>query len=198
MIEDIGSMHGTYLNDVQLSSKNSTAIGNEDEVKFGAEVRRGPETFPACRFRVNYDFVPYKYVSESVCYPCLLVLTNVHRPANSYEFPEYSDLDDDDDDDEEDEDEGLEFSDEAGATGHTSSEDGVSFESPILNAAKVNVPIDLTRDDSPVRNNLIDLTVIIWTRLLPRLPSWVSCLDVLLISPKPQAIAISQCTLEIL
>lgn len=31
-----------------------------DVVKFGAEVKRGEETFPACEFLVVYKFVPYK------------------------------------------------------------------------------------------------------------------------------------------
>jgi pSer/pThr/pTyr-binding forkhead associated (FHA) protein len=59
-IQDIGSMHGTYLNGVQVPCKTPVVINDGDVVVFGAEVRRGPETFPACKFEVHYQFVPYK------------------------------------------------------------------------------------------------------------------------------------------
>jgi pSer/pThr/pTyr-binding forkhead associated (FHA) protein len=59
-IQDIGSMHGTYLNGVELPRKTPMAIDDGDILVFGAEVRRGPETFPACKFQVKYQFVPYK------------------------------------------------------------------------------------------------------------------------------------------
>jgi len=60
-IQDIGSMHGTYLNNVELPRKSPAPLGNNDVVVFGAEVKRGPETFPACRFRVNVNFEPIPY-----------------------------------------------------------------------------------------------------------------------------------------
>lgn len=150
MIEDIGSMHGTYLNNIALPPKTATAIGDADEVKFGAEVRRGPENFPACRFRFNYEFVPYKYVQNNVVLHTPL-LTPSNRAANTFEFPEYSDID-------EEEEEEFEFSDQPDGKGHPLSEDDVEIESPVPSATKVNDPIDLTRDDSPIRNDLIDLT----------------------------------------
>jgi hypothetical protein len=53
-------MHGTYLNDFELPRKSSMVIADGAIVVFGAEVRRGPETFPACKFQVNYTFEPYK------------------------------------------------------------------------------------------------------------------------------------------
>jgi pSer/pThr/pTyr-binding forkhead associated (FHA) protein len=59
-IHDIGSMHGTYINNKQLSVRDPTRILDGDEITFGAEVKRGPETFPACAFQVKIDFVPYK------------------------------------------------------------------------------------------------------------------------------------------
>jgi pSer/pThr/pTyr-binding forkhead associated (FHA) protein len=59
-IQDIGSMHGTYLNTAELARKSPTVLRDGDTLVFGAEVRRGPETFPACAFRVNYEFLPYK------------------------------------------------------------------------------------------------------------------------------------------
>lgn len=150
MIEDIGSMHGTYLNNIALPPNTAKAIGDADEVKFGAEVRRGPENFPACRFRFNYEFVPYKYVQGTLPWYTSL-LTPADRAANTFEFPEYSDID-------EEEEEEFEFSDQADGKGHLSSEDSISIESPVPSATKANDPIDLTRDDSPIRNDLIDLT----------------------------------------
>ena len=59
-IQDIGSMHGTYLNGDEVPRKTPMVVDDGDVVVFGAEVRRGPETFPACKFQVNYEFVPYK------------------------------------------------------------------------------------------------------------------------------------------
>ncbi|PVH84485.1 SMAD/FHA domain-containing protein [Cadophora sp. DSE1049] len=59
-IQDIGSMHGTHLNNFELPRDTPTVITDGDVVVFGAEVRRGPETFPACSFRVNHKIVSYK------------------------------------------------------------------------------------------------------------------------------------------
>lgn len=55
-ILDIGSMHGTWVNDMELARNVPSTLNNGDIVVFGAEVRRGPETFPACSFRVNFEF----------------------------------------------------------------------------------------------------------------------------------------------
>lgn len=140
-------MHGTFLNDVQLPPRNVTVIQDEDEVKFGAEVRRGPETFPACCFRVKYDIVS-KYVPGSACENFLSVLTPEYRSTNSYKFTE-SDYEDDEEED------GLEFSDEVG---RASSEDDHSIESPVSKVVNSNDPIDLTRDESPILSNRVDLT----------------------------------------
>lgn len=59
-IQDIGSMHGTFLNGAELPRNTPMAIDDGDIIVFGAEVRRGPETFPACKFEINYEFVQYK------------------------------------------------------------------------------------------------------------------------------------------
>ena len=59
-IQDIGSMHGTYLNGTLLRENAPVMVGDDDLVVFGAEVKRGTEVFPACAFRVNYEFLPYK------------------------------------------------------------------------------------------------------------------------------------------
>jgi pSer/pThr/pTyr-binding forkhead associated (FHA) protein len=60
MIRDIGSTHGTYLNNTALEQKKQRSVSDNDIVVFGTEVRRGSEVFPACAFRINYEFVPYK------------------------------------------------------------------------------------------------------------------------------------------
>lgn len=59
-LQDIGSMHGTILNDEELQRKEPRSLTSGDVVKFGAEVRRGSETFPACSFKVEYEFSPHE------------------------------------------------------------------------------------------------------------------------------------------
>lgn len=58
-------MHGTQLNDVKLLLDTPQAVKNGDIVSFGAEVRRGPDTFPPCRFHIEYELVPWAYVHQS-------------------------------------------------------------------------------------------------------------------------------------
>jgi len=133
-VHDIGSMHGTYINNKQLSVRDPTRISDGDEITFGAEVKRGPETFPACAFQVKIDFVPYK-------------------AANSYTFPDSSDIEEEED---------YDLSDDVMQDGgHSSSEDDVSIEmpSPVKISQAINA-IDLTRDESPfvASSNRIDLT----------------------------------------
>ncbi|KAI9743453.1 MAG: hypothetical protein M1818_002765 [Claussenomyces sp. TS43310] len=77
-IRDVKSMHGTRLNDTQLCPHEYAKINNGDTVVFGAEVRRGPEVFPACSFVLNYEFCPS---SPSM---------------NTIKFPESSDIEEED------------------------------------------------------------------------------------------------------
>ena len=56
-------MHGTYVNGRELQRKEPKTLHNGDVIIFGAEVRRGVDTFAACAFRVNYDFFQEKQVS---------------------------------------------------------------------------------------------------------------------------------------
>lgn len=53
-------MHGTYVNHHQLKTKEARELNYGDTIVFGAEVKRGEETFPACSFKVTYEFSPYK------------------------------------------------------------------------------------------------------------------------------------------
>lgn len=55
-------MHGTYLNHYQLKTREARSLIDGDVVIFGAEVKRGDETFPACAFKVGYNVTPLKYV----------------------------------------------------------------------------------------------------------------------------------------
>jgi hypothetical protein len=55
-------MHGTFVNDTQLRRHEPRGLSNDDLVVFGVEVKRNLDTFPACAFRVNYEFLPFKYV----------------------------------------------------------------------------------------------------------------------------------------
>jgi hypothetical protein len=148
-------MHGTYLNDFELPRKSSMVIDDGDFVVFGAEVRRGPETFPACKFQVNYKFEPYKYVYHSIFPPILKPSANspYHRAANTFTFPDSSDVEDE---------EGYDDFSEDGMGEHeqTSSEDGASAEPPSAKVSAMTDPIDLTGDESPLvfPSNRIDLT----------------------------------------
>ena len=59
-IQDIGSMHGTYVNNHRLNKDELKELANGDVLLLGAEVKRGIETFPACSFQLNYDIHPYE------------------------------------------------------------------------------------------------------------------------------------------
>ena len=140
-IQDIGSMHGTFVNDLQLERHEPSELSDGDLVVFGAEVKRNLDTFPACAFRVNYEFLPFKYVQyqSRSSLPCILKkrLNFLSRAINSYAFPESDEEDYDISDD------------EVEANEEPSSEDGVSIESPVHKASQVIDAIDLTRDESP-------------------------------------------------
>lgn len=52
-------MHGTRINNKQIPKNDPIPLANNDVVSLGAEVKRGIETYPECRFRVNYELLPY-------------------------------------------------------------------------------------------------------------------------------------------
>ncbi|KFY18058.1 hypothetical protein V492_00183 [Pseudogymnoascus sp. VKM F-4246] len=58
-IEDTQSMHGTRINNKQIPKNDPIPLANDDVVSLGADVKRGLETYPECRFRVNYELQPY-------------------------------------------------------------------------------------------------------------------------------------------
>ncbi|OBT92480.1 hypothetical protein VE01_09580 [Pseudogymnoascus verrucosus] len=58
-IEDTNSMHGTRINNRQIPKNDPIPLANDDVISLGAEVKRGIETYPECRFQVNYELLPY-------------------------------------------------------------------------------------------------------------------------------------------
>jgi hypothetical protein len=58
-IEDTMSMHGTRINNKQIPKNDPIPLANNDVVSLGAEVKRGIEVYPECRFRVNFELLPY-------------------------------------------------------------------------------------------------------------------------------------------
>lgn len=146
-IRDIGSMHGTFVNDLQLRRLEPSGLSNGDLVVFGAEVKRNLDIFPACAFRVNYELLPFKYVQNQSRPQAFLkpTLTFRSRASNSYAFPESDEEDYEISDDE------MEENDEP------SSEDGASIESPPHKASQAIHAIDLTRDDSPATSSIAEV-----------------------------------------
>ncbi|OBT63186.1 hypothetical protein VE03_07812 [Pseudogymnoascus sp. 23342-1-I1] len=69
-IEDTNSMHGTRINNKQIPKNDPIPLANNDVVSLGAEVKRGIETYPECRFRVNYELLPY-FLSTGPTYQLL-------------------------------------------------------------------------------------------------------------------------------
>ncbi|RDW60826.1 hypothetical protein BP6252_12209 [Coleophoma cylindrospora] len=124
-IKDIGSMHGTFLNSRQLPRDEELSIKSGDNIVFGVEVSRGIESFPACGFNLEYEFLPWKPLT-----------------AKTFAYPDSSDVEDDGDEDHsEDEMEDMERS---------SSENDITDMGFPANAAIVIESIDLTRDESEV------------------------------------------------
>lgn len=147
-IEDIGSMHGTYVNHDQLKKKEARGLSDGDIVVFGAEVKRGEETFPACAFKITYEILPYKT-----------------SQTNTFAYPESSDIEDEED---------FEFSDDLGENDGPSSEDEMSIESQPLKASQSINAIDLTRDDSPIVSAAVENDSILNNPIEERVIGFVS------------------------
>ncbi|SZF05835.1 unnamed protein product [Blumeria hordei] len=63
-LQDTDSLHGTRLNDFQMTSFIPANLYNGDNVTFGAEVKRGSKIFAACTLQVKFDFFPYMETSN--------------------------------------------------------------------------------------------------------------------------------------
>ncbi|RDL38094.1 uncharacterized protein BP5553_05527 [Venustampulla echinocandica] len=133
-VRDLGSMHGTFLNDTKVPTEQPAEVEDGDVIAFGAEVRRGPEIFPACSFQVNIDWSPY-------------------RTGSTFSFPNSSDIE---------EEEGYGSSNpDMEERGQLSSDGDASIETPQpIKGYHAIAAIDLTRDDSPIPSSStrIDLT----------------------------------------
>ncbi|KAH0551081.1 hypothetical protein GP486_007571, partial [Trichoglossum hirsutum] len=55
-LTDIGSMHGTKVDNKQLKKQEVHRISNDQIVTFGSEVARGKEIYPPRQFRVHIDW----------------------------------------------------------------------------------------------------------------------------------------------
>ncbi|KAI9719030.1 MAG: hypothetical protein M1812_003659 [Candelaria pacifica] len=55
-LKDVKSMHGTFVNDLQLSKGKYQAVKNGDTIRFGSKVTRADETFYAREFRIGYEW----------------------------------------------------------------------------------------------------------------------------------------------
>jgi hypothetical protein len=78
-------MHGTCLNENKLVDEAPSVVHDGDILKFGAEVRRGTEIFPACAFRVNLEFSPYRYDPCSVSLRLFINSIIVHQAPSHFQ-----------------------------------------------------------------------------------------------------------------
>jgi FHA domain len=65
-IEDVGSMHGTYVVDKRVTARERHRLYDEDLVKFGNEVTRGPGMSSLNHLTTSPFF--YSVTSHSGCY----------------------------------------------------------------------------------------------------------------------------------
>ncbi|TQS36967.1 hypothetical protein Golomagni_02573 [Golovinomyces magnicellulatus] len=66
IIRDIGSMHGTSINNFQLVNNMPVELRNGDLVLFGAEVKRGSETYSPCKFIIHYKISSHETASSFI------------------------------------------------------------------------------------------------------------------------------------
>ncbi|KAF7508538.1 hypothetical protein GJ744_009087 [Endocarpon pusillum] len=92
-IEDVGSMHGTYVEDQRVVARERHRLYDEDLVKFGNVVTRGPESFPPLHVVVRYS-----WVADSFGQPQAAPGTSqVELPPNTFQLPDYDDEEDGED-----------------------------------------------------------------------------------------------------
>ncbi|RKF79321.1 putative fha domain protein [Golovinomyces cichoracearum] len=66
ILRDIGSMHGTSINNFQLVNHMPVELRNGDLVLFGTEVKRGSETYLPCKFIIHYEISSYETVNSFI------------------------------------------------------------------------------------------------------------------------------------
>lgn len=132
-------MHGTQVNNAKLCPHVPHVVKVGDVLSFGTEVRRGPELFPPCEFRIDYELSPWTSVSLlQLKGPDEMESANNFIYSRGFQFPEdSSDIEDEQDNSEEEE--GCPDSQE---------DDMTPVESPVRKPSTLIDAIDLTRDDS--------------------------------------------------
>jgi hypothetical protein len=138
VIQDVHSMHGTQVNDEKLTPNAPQVVMVGDILSFGAEVRRGPEVFPPCKFRIDYEFTPWTLVS----YPYINTLSkedpvNICLYSRGFQFPDSSDIEDEQD-----------HSEEEAQVEDSQEEDMTPVETPPRKYSTSIDAIDLTSDDA--------------------------------------------------
>lgn len=89
IIKDTKSMHGTFVNGLQLLEDETAELRQGTEVTFGCEVTRGEEVFPPKTFRCEVEWEVMTYVwlyfhIHMLCLSAQLILA-VHQmlPASA-------------------------------------------------------------------------------------------------------------------
>jgi hypothetical protein len=122
-------MHGTAINNVTLLGETAYEIVNGDELSFGAEVRRGLEVFPPCRFKFNLKWEKYTSYVQLLLKRCSRLGLTCHSPG--FRCPE---SEGDDDSEEE-------------LCNQSQDDDMTPVESPVNKKSTSTEPIDLTNDE---------------------------------------------------
>jgi pSer/pThr/pTyr-binding forkhead associated (FHA) protein len=65
-VVDVGSLHGTYVNDRLINKHQFRRLHQNDTIRFGVPIQKGPETFPPCEMNVTL-----KHGSEEYDFPGL-------------------------------------------------------------------------------------------------------------------------------
>jgi hypothetical protein len=60
IIRDTKSMHGTFVNGLQLKDHETAELRNDTEITFGADVSRGDDLYPAKTFRCSVGWQEIK------------------------------------------------------------------------------------------------------------------------------------------
>jgi hypothetical protein len=140
MIKDVQSMHGTTVNGTKLISHVPLRLQKGDCLEFGANVRRGPEEFPAVQFEIDWEISPWR---SAIPCPYLSIIeiksnSHLHSPESSgFQVPDGSD------------DEDVDYTDKESNQNEDLHEiESTPIESPVAEVAARPKTIDLTGDES--------------------------------------------------
>jgi len=62
---DIGSLHGTFVNNSRIAKNQTRELRSGDVLRFGTSVQKGLDTFPACEMKILLKHGSSKYVYNS-------------------------------------------------------------------------------------------------------------------------------------